>query len=254
MKILIVDIETSPHLSYHFRRWQENISPEQTIEETRTICWAAKWHGEKPVTFMSEWTDGFQPMIEGIWHLLDEADVVVGFNSDKFDIKMLNTEFIRMGLSAPSPYQRVDLYKQATKHFRFSSNRLKHLLKELGLTPKIEDIDKGLQLWIDVVHWKKKASQNRMRAYNIQDVRSTEELYDYMLGWIDPHPNWGLFVNDDTDETPTCPNCGSKHLSKHKVRRTRVRVYQQYQCQDCGKYARGRKNLGPVGTDNGVLV
>lgn len=254
MKILIVDIETGPHLSYHFKRWQENIPPEHTVVEGGTICWAAQWFGSSKMMFKSYWSDGFVPMLEGIYNLLDEADVVVGFNSDAFDVKMLNAEFIRQGWSPPSPYQKVDLYKQVKRHFRFSSNRLKHVLKELGLTPKVEDIDKGLALWIDVVHHKKATARNRMKAYNKQDVASTVELYEALLGWIDGHPNWGLFVNDGDGETPVCPNCKSESLHRHKVRRTSVRVYQQYQCQGCGKYSRGRKNIGPKGTDNGVLV
>jgi len=253
MKILIVDIETSPHLSYHFRRWQENIPPENTIEETRTICWSAKWLGDSKMYFMSEWEDGFVEMVKGIYDLLNEADVVVGFNSDKFDIKMLNTEFLRLGYGPPSPFQKVDLYKQATKHFRFSSNRLKHLLLELGLSPKLEDNAK-MELWIDVVHWKSKSARKRMKEYNKQDVRSTEEFYTYMLGWIDPHPNYGLFVDDVSDAKPVCPNCGSVHLIKHKVRRTQVKVYQQWHCKGCGKYSRGRKNIGVAGVDNGILA
>jgi DNA polymerase elongation subunit (family B)/rRNA maturation protein Nop10 len=246
MKIWTFDIETSPHLSFHFGRWQQNIPAQNTIAESAPTCWAGKWYDEDDVYFMSEWEDGFEVMMEGIWEKLDEADVVVGFNSNKFDIKRVNAEFLRLGWTAPSPYQKLDLLTQARKHFAFSSNRLKDLLKELGLSPKLED-NANMKLWMDVYFGDPKA-QKRMEEYNIQDVLSTEEFYEYMLGWIDPHPNWGLFIDDDN---PVCSNCGSTNVKPHKVRYTKVNKYTQYRCDDCGSYRRGRKSL-PRG--EGVLA
>lgn len=254
MKILTFDIETSPHLSFHWRRWQENIPKQNTIAESATICWAAKWYGEKKIIGMADWIDGHEAMIQGIWDLLDEADVVIGFNSNKFDIKKVNAEFLRYGMAAPSPYQKIDLLLQTRKHFSFSSNRLKDLLKELELTPKLED-NANMQLWMDVVYGEKKSAQNRMFKYCKQDVGSTEEFYDYLLGWIDPHPNWGLFVDDVADaDNPVCPNCGGRHLVKHKKRYTKLKAYMQWHCQDCGKYSKGRKALKKAKEDQGVLA
>ena len=255
MRILTFDIETSPHLSFHWRRWQENIPKQNTVVESETLCWSAKWYGskKKDVMAMASWIDGHEAMIQGIWELLDEADVVVGFNSNKFDVKKLNAEFLRYGIGAPSPYMKVDLLLQVKKHFNFSSNRLKDLLKELGLTPKLED-NANMQLWMDVVYAEKKSAQNRMLAYCKQDVVSTEEFYTYMLGWIDPHPNWGLFVNDVSDpDNPVCPNCGGRHMVKHKKRYTKVNSYMQWHCNDCGKYSRGRRSLTKLKTTEGVL-
>ena len=247
MKIWIFDIETSPHLSFHFGRWQQNIPADHTVEESAVSCWAGKWHGETGISFMSVWDDGHEAMMEGIWNALDEADVVIGFNSNKFDVKRVNAEFLRLGWEAPSPYDKVDLLVQARKHFAFSSNRLKDLLVELDLTPKLAT-EGGFRLWMDVYFREKKALKN-MEEYNKQDVLSTEEFYDYMLGWISPHPNWALYVNDDA---PVCPNCGSENIKKHKIRRTKVRKYQQWHCQACGSYHRGRKALEKTGP--GVLV
>lgn len=250
MKIVTFDIETSPHLSFHFGRWQQNIPASNTIAESKMICWAAKEYGKKDIEFASVWEDGEDYVLERMWEIMDEADVIIGFNSDKFDIKRVQGEFFLRGWEPPSPFHSVDLFKQAKRHFAFSSNRLKDILKARGLSPKLEEFG-GMQLWMDVVHKELKSAQNRMKAYNKQDVASTEELYDAMLGWITNHPNWGLYV-DDLDGTPICPNCGGE-CSEHKVRRTKVRTYQQYKCNDCGKYARGRKSIGDNDLLNGVL-
>ena len=252
MKILILDIETSPHFSAHFGRWQQNIPPEHTLYESRVICWAAKWLDKKKVMFAAEWTVGPEEMLAQMYDLLNEADAVVHFNGKKFDMKRLNTEFLRLGWGPNSHYHQIDLCQQVKKHFAFSSNRLKHLLKELELTPKLEE-NSNMQLWIDVCWFEDRAARTRMREYNKQDVLSTEEFYDYMLGWIDPHPNCGLYVDDVSGDKPACPNCGHHTVHINKYRTTKTRKYIQYYCPNCGKYPRGRKHVGTTGTDNGVL-
>ena len=253
MKILAFDIETSPHLSFHFGRWKLNIPPECTVEESAVLCIAAQWLGSKQVEFMSRWDDGQEQMLERIYELLDEADVVVHYNGTSFDCRRLNAEFIKRGWSPPSPYQQVDLFRTCKNKFGFSSHKLKHVLKDLGLTPKLED-DIRMKLWIDVVYREDPKAMKLMRAYNIQDTKSTLELYDYILGWIDGHPNWGLFVDDITDpDNPVCPNCGHREMKKHKVRRTQVQKYRQWHCGHCGKYSRGRRALTKLPETEGVV-
>lgn len=251
MKILILDIETTPHLSWHWRRWNENIPPSFTVEESRVLCWAAKWYGKKKIHFAGEWQDGSLNMLTRMWSLMDEADVIIGYNSRRFDVKRLNADFLRAGLGQPSPFQQVDLLQQVKKHFAFSSNKLQSILLELGLEGKAET--GGMTLWMDVMAGSREA-KSAMKAYNKTDVVRTEELYDTIRGWIDPHPNWGLYVDDLGSDNPTCPNCGGHNMRRHKKRPTKVGLYQQWQCHDCGAYKRGRKNLKEGGTDNGVLA
>lgn len=253
MKILTIDIETSPHLSAHFGRRNLFINPEATLEESEIICFASKWLGQKKVHYMDVWTSSKEDMLAVLWEMLDEADLVVGFNSRKFDLKRINAEFLIHHMTPPAPYAQVDLYAEARKHFSFSSMRLKHLLKELGLTPKLED-NADMKLWVDACFLGDPVAQKRMKQYNIQDVKSTEEFYEYMLGWIKPHLNWGLFLSDEEDNTPICPNCGSKDLIKKGLEHTKVRTYQRYKCKSCGAHHRGRRNLAKPGADSGILA
>ena len=85
-KILTFDIERCPHLSWHFGTRDVRITPVQNVSPSRTVCWAAKWRDGKRVLFHGEWEDSREAMLQGIRDLLDEADVVVGYNSDNFDI------------------------------------------------------------------------------------------------------------------------------------------------------------------------
>jgi DNA polymerase elongation subunit (family B)/predicted nucleic-acid-binding Zn-ribbon protein len=252
MRILTIDIETSPHLSAHFGRKRVFINPEATLEESTIITFAAKWHDKKQVIYHDIWTTQIDKFYSILWNLLDEADLVVGYNSRKFDIKRINAELLERGYTPPSPYHQVDLFQQALKHFNFSSYKLKHLLKRLGLSPKLEE-NVDMQLWIDACFKKDKKAQTLMKRYNIQDVKSTEEFYDYMLGWIKPHLNWGLFIDDESDD-PVCPNCGSRNLIKKGVEHTKVKTYQRWKCKDCGSHHRGRRSIGKPGVDNGILA
>ena len=53
MKILVLDIETSPHTGFHWGLFQQNISLSQLIESSTVLCWAAKWLDEKKTFFSS---------------------------------------------------------------------------------------------------------------------------------------------------------------------------------------------------------
>lgn len=46
VRILILDIETSPMKAWVWRRWKENIYLDQTIQEWFMISWSGKWLGE----------------------------------------------------------------------------------------------------------------------------------------------------------------------------------------------------------------
>ena len=88
-----------------------------------TLCWAAMWEGERDVEFASI-KDGEEHMLTKIHALLDEADAVVHYNGTKFDIPILNREFLRYGMAPPSHYHQIDLLKTVRKQFKFQSNKL----------------------------------------------------------------------------------------------------------------------------------
>jgi len=89
-KVLTIDIETAPNIVKAWGLWQQNIATSQIIEAGRVICFAAKWHDKKKVEFYGENGVGHEQMVKEAWRLLDEADIVVGYNSPGFDIKHLN--------------------------------------------------------------------------------------------------------------------------------------------------------------------
>ena len=101
-KILFLDIEWKPALAYVWRMYDENIGPDQLVDEGGLLCFGAMWHGEREVEFYSEWEHGRQGMAQQALRLLTEADAVVTYNGDKYDLPKLNGE-IYLGRPSSSP-------------------------------------------------------------------------------------------------------------------------------------------------------
>lgn len=228
-KILTIDIENFPHLSYVWDLWNQNIGINQIKQVGRVVCFAAKWLGSEEVEYYSDFHDGHEVMVRQAYRLLDEADIVVSYNGKGFDIPKLKTEMIMLDRKMkPSPFQQVDLYLVAKREFKFASNKLDYISQQLELGQKLGH--SGFQLWIDCMNgdidaWAK------MREYNKQDVLLTEDLYLDFLPWISNHPNVNVFSDDEVEG---CTRCGSMNFQRRGFYTTTFAKYQQCWCKDCG--------------------
>ena len=235
MKILLLDIESSPNTAHVWGLWQQNVSINQLMESSYVLCYAAKWLGEDDIHFDSVHQSKPKKMLKGIHVLLDQADAVVHYNGTKFDIPTLNKEFILHGYNPPSPYKQIDLLRVVRSNFRFPSNKLDYVSQRLGLGSKHEH--EGHDLWVKCMNGDKDAWK-RMENYNVQDVVLLERLYDKLLPWIKNHPNQNLF-----SESVCCPTCGHGHLQKRGTAVSSTGTYQRYQCRACGTWSQGTKSI-----------
>jgi len=240
MKVLMLDIETAPNVAHVWGLWQQNVGLNQLLSSTEMMCFAAKWLDSKKVLFHSTHHDGKQQMVEAAHALLNEADVVMGWNSKSFDVKHLNREFLEAGLTPPSPFKQIDLMLAVKKQFRLPSNKLQYVSTLLGLAGKVSH--SGHQLWIRCLAGEDKAWAE-MKRYNIQDVVLLEELYEVLRPWITNHPSVSL--HNGTEEQ-ACPACGSQDLRREGYSYTSVGKFQRFQCSGCGKWSRGGKRVGSV--------
>lgn len=257
-KILTLDIETSPHLGYFFSTKPQFISPSQIITPTRVISFAAKWHHRTVVKFWSEY-EGFNRwggatqegchlgMVKAAYDLLDEADVVVTYNGDNFDLRHLRREFRKYDLGQPSPFASVDLWKVVKKDEEWASHKLSYITEQYHLTGKMEN--SGFSLWRGVLSDDpelRRRSWLEMRRYNKQDVRTTEELFDAAADLIQNIPHADLY-SDEPAEEQTCKTCrGSLQRRGHAY--TKTRRYARYYCNACRKWSRGTRSDRSVGT------
>lgn len=249
MKILHIDIETAPNKVYTWGLYNQNVGLDQIVEPGYTLCWAARWDDDAEVIFRSLHHHGEYSMIVKAWELINEADVVVHYNGNNFDIPTLNREFVKLGLVPPEGYHQVDLLKVVRSRFRFASNKLDFVAQQLGLGAKTAH--KGMQLWNQCMAGDGRAWKT-MERYNKQDVRLLRKLYKKLLPWIDKHPNHALYM--DTDR-PVCPNCGSKHVVKVGSQvNTRTQSYDRYRCRSCGTPIRARFTTVPKEKRKHILI
>lgn len=240
MKTLILDIETAPHKVYAWGLWNQNISIHDIEEPGYTLCFAAKWKGSKKIIFDSIFQSTPLEMIEHAWELLNEADAVIHYNGNKFDIPTLNAEYLKYEIIPPDPSRHIDLYRVVKKNFRLPSNKLDYVARWLGIPGKVQH--KGITLWHQCMEGDPKAWK-LMENYNKQDVNMLEPIYERLLPWIATHPNLALY--DEKTLEPMCTNCGSTHLHKKGIETTKVGAYQRYRCTDCGTPLRGRTSIVP---------
>jgi DNA polymerase elongation subunit (family B) len=232
MKLLMLDIETAPHLSATWGLFQQNVALDQLITPGYTLSWAAKWYGEREVMFESVMT-GEKRMVKRIYDLLEEADAVCHYNGTKFDIPTLNKEFLLKGLKPPKPFREIDLLRTARSRFRLASNKLDFVATVLGLGSKTKH--KGMSMWLRCME-KDPAAWRIMERYNKQDVILLEKVYDRLLPWIKSHPNLSVL-----EDAACCPKCASESFQARGIRATSAGIYPQYRCNDCGSWFRGMR-------------
>ena len=236
MRILLLDLETSPNLAHVWGLWNQNVSISQLVNSTEVICFGARWYGQSKVHFKSVHHDGKADMLKSIHELMDDADAIVGWNSAGFDVKHLHREFIENGMLPPSPHKEIDLMRTAKQRFRFPSNKLDYVAQKLGLGAKVKHA--GFELWVKCMAGDAKAWAE-MKRYQIQDVNLLVGLYEKFLPWIKNHPNRAVI-----DGRPDgCVSCGSENLHARGVETTGTGQYRRFKCTACGKWQRGSKSF-----------
>lgn len=235
MHILLLDIERSPNIAYVWGLFKENIPLARLIDTSKMLCYSAKWLDDDEIHFDSIYNSKEKVFLKGLHSLLDKADVVVHYNGTDFDMPVINTAFVEAGMKPPSPYKQVDLLKVVRSQFKFTSNKMDYVAKQLGLEAKH---DTTFELWIGCINNDPLAWQT-MEEYNIQDVMILERMYHKLKPWVKGHPNHGLYSG--STEAASCPNCGSSHAIKRGFAYTAVSVFQRYTCGDCGTWFRSSK-------------
>jgi hypothetical protein len=233
LKILFIDLETSPITAHTWGLWQQNISIKQIVESTEVICFGARWYGQKKVIFKSVHHHGKKEMLEELHALMDEADAIVGWNSKSFDHKHIRREFLEAGMMPPSPAKDIDLMLEVRKNFRFPSNKLDYVAQKLGVGAKVQHT--GFDLWLGCMAGDEK-SWREMKKYQIQDVNLLIDLYEKLLPWLkQPSVASHDLVEDG------CTNCGSTNIHSRGLNATDTGTYRRFRCMDCGTWMRGSK-------------
>ena len=198
------------------------------------LCFGFKWLGEKVTVLSLPDFKNEKSLIQAIWRLLNQAEVIVAHNGDQFDLKKLNAKFVYYGMGPPSPYRTVDTLKVARRYFAFNGNKLGDLGPHLNLGAKLDHI--GFKLWLRCLKGDKE-SWKVMERYNKQDVVLLEKIYKKFLPWINNHPNLAVY-----GDKPLCPKCQSPRLESFGWKYNNTTKYRRLRCKDCKGWARGSHN------------
>lgn len=243
-KILVFDIENSPNLGYIWAKYEQNVLA--YTEEWYVLCWVAKWLDNKKLItsslpdFKKEYKKdphNDYHVVKALWDLFDEADIIIGHNGDRFDVRKMNARFVYYGMNPPSPYKTVDTLKIAKRYFYFNSNSLNDLGQYLKLGKKVET--GGFALWEGCMQGNMK-SWRTMIKYNKQDVLLLEKVYLELRKWMIRHPG-NEYVQDNAR---VCHVCKNTKLQRRGIERTASgkNFHYRYQCTGktgCGIWLRG---------------
>lgn len=245
-KIVTIDIETSPIIAQVWGLYDNNVALNQVLEDWKLISFAAKWHHIKDVIQYDVGKVTEERLVSELWYILDAADIVVGQNSNKFDIKKINAKFEEYGWRPPSSFQKIDIMLLAKKHFGFTSNKLEYVAKKFNKKYKKLKHNEfpGQELWNECRKGNPKAWR-AMRKYNIYDALATEERYDSIKKW-DNTVNFNVYYDE-----PTC-TCGNTKFSKNGYCYTSTGKYQRYECSKCKSELKSHQNLLKGGVLRGV--
>jgi len=109
----------------------------------------------------------FREDLSKLWGILERADILIGYNSDHFDIPILNK------------YYSGDLTKIK------SIDLLKEVRNVLGRRLKLDNIAEAtlgtgkIASGLDAVKWFKEGNLDKLKEYCEDDVRVTKEIYEY---------------------------------------------------------------------------
>ena len=254
-RIITLDIETSPIISYHWGLWKQNIGLDQIIRDWSILSFSAKTLGDKRVRYhdVSEQQDFYddKAIMQLLGQELDAADIVITQNGKHFDIRKINARFVTLGLPPVSPFKQIDTKVEAAKLAMFTSNKLEWLSKALTDVPKLSHAKyPGFKLWTACLSGDK-AAWTEMKKYNVRDTAATEALYLKLRPFIADHPNVNVY---DDGTKVRCPKCGSDHVQRRGTMTTNTGKYTRYHCTDCGGWSRTRYTENTVQKRRSLLA
>ena len=228
-RILILDFERLPGLRHVFDQKPTYMPASKWLRLPSSLCFAAKWHGQRKVEFHAVWDDGgWDGMVRAHWALYDRADIIVTYFGTGADNKWARQDWLEADLPNPRPWKDVDLYRVNRAMFAFESGSLDHLTGRLNVARKTGRYDPHEA---EAAYGGDETAQRALRRYNIGDVRATEAAFDKLrprLGARMPHV--GLWTGAER----SCQVCGGTDFEPAGDVPAATNVYAGYRCSGCG--------------------
>lgn len=240
LRTLIIDLERVPGVVRAYDAKVNYLPDAMWEEETRTVCWSAKWVGEKSTEFASVWEHGDDYLAERSFELFDQADLVVTYFGKGADVPWLREQWTRRHLGEPSPWTDIDLFSTVRSRYRLRHKNLDYVCRMLDVPTKTAkwDFRKG-----DAAVAGDTKAQAFVKRYNVGDVNATECAYWALLPHIKPHPH---VAPNRYLEGICCPRCASRDVHRTGTYTPGVLVYAAFACSVCkGRFKTTFESSGP---------
>ncbi|MBI2444468.1 MAG: ribonuclease H-like domain-containing protein [Candidatus Magasanikbacteria bacterium] len=111
-----------------------------------------------------------EPELGRLWPVLEHADLLIGYNSEHFDLPVLNNYYL--GDLSRLPHLDLMLKIKAALGFRLKLDDVAQAT--------LKDIKKSAT-GLEAMRWWKEGKTEEVKRYCEQDVRVTKELYEFGL-------------------------------------------------------------------------
>lgn len=217
LNILTYDIETSLVEAQLWGSGKQYVGHDSITTETQIITVAWKWIGSNRVEHL-KWSmkkRSDKKLIKAFLEEYNKADLVVGWNNNSFDNKIVHSRAMKYNLEVNTLVKSFDIMRQVKRVFRLPSYSMAYVSRYLGLAGKLS-YGGGIRMWKDIQWGDKNSAKQAMKtmiAYNVQDVALTEEIYFKLRKYLGHVIHVGALQGKD--KNLTCPSCGGSKIKLH---------------------------------------
>lgn len=214
-KIMIYDIETSRTKAWVWWTGKQYIGHHQLIDEPAIITVSWKWLGDDKIHYLT-WDENHsdEQLMKDFLKEYNKADMVIGYNNDRFDNRWINARAMKYGLDVNVLVKSYDIMKEEKRVFRVPSYSMAYMAKYSNVVHK--QGHEGLHMWNMIQTGtldEQKEYLGKMVDYNVGDIAATEELYYRLRKYFGHKVHFGVMFGA---EKYSCPDTGSDNVELYR--------------------------------------
>jgi DNA polymerase elongation subunit (family B) len=169
------------------------------------------------------------PLIKEAYKIMNEADVIIGHYSEKFDFPYMVSKFVQLGLDVTKivhAASKNDTWRLAKRHLKMSSNRLDSIARFFGLESKLPT---EVMWWFRTIQGHA-PSLKKLAVYCAQDVEVLHNVHTRLRGFE-------KISKRSNSNFKACPHCNSKtHIhGRYATIAGTEKVVLKCTSEDCGR-------------------
>jgi len=235
-KIMVYDIETSRAEFSAFWTGKQYLGWRQMTKEPAIISVSWKWLGNDKVHHL-HWdlkTCSDEQLMKEFVVEYNKADMVVGYNNNRFDNRWINARAMKYGLPINVFVKSFDLMKNLKRLMRVPSYAMAYMAEFFGCTLKLNH--SGIGMWDRLERGtmdEKKEAIAEMLEYNIGDIITTEEIFLKTRKYMGAEVNFATLRGGNKWQ---CPHTGSEEVQLDRVTSTKAGTLQYIMIGAEGQY------------------